>query len=162
MRSAAILLACAAVTLWLGGLLALFVFVQALFSTDRVLAAQAAPLLFRVFQMYQIILFAVSLVAMAIWRRVAPGRAVSWTLTLIIAAGACAILHAAIISPPMHELTAAGQSAGPEFRRLHRYSMLLFTTEGMILTAAACLLPQAIIGSSPPPRQRTSSGTAAG
>src|SRR5262247_3889665 len=101
MRSLLILVSAAALTLWLGGIVALFIFVQGLFSTDRVVAVQAAPILFAVFEVYQLILFAVAALALAAWRMVAPARAVSWVLSLVIIAGAAAVAHRGVVSPRM-------------------------------------------------------------
>ena len=49
-------------SLWLGGLVTLFVCVVMLFKTDRAIATQAAPHLFLAFERYQLIVAAVKTV----------------------------------------------------------------------------------------------------
>lgn len=151
MRSALTIVHAAALTLWLGGLVALFIFVQVLFKTDRAVAANAAPILFRTFEVYQLGLLVIALLSLLAWRMLACSRWKKWMTVLVVLAGAMAVAETAFVSSRMRtlmaggpEATAAGTDAGAEFRRLHGYSMMLYSGETILLAIAACLLPSAI------------------
>lgn len=138
------LVTCAAMTLWLGGLIALFTFVQAMFNTDRATAANAAPILFRVFEIYQLGLFVVAIVAQIGWRLISCSRSKKWITALLMLAGLLAVIETAFVSSRMRAMMSGEQPGGEEFRRLHSYSMMIYSTETLLLAAAACLLPAAI------------------
>lgn len=149
MRAALTILHAAALTLWLGGLVTLFLFVQVLFKTDRALAASAAPILFRAFELYQLGLLVIALLSLMGWRLLVCSRCKKWMMALVLVAGALAVVQTAWVSARMRALTAGGQAAaspdaGAEFRRLHGYSMVLYSGQTVLLAAAACLLPSAI------------------
>jgi hypothetical protein len=144
MRHVLTILTCAALTLWLGGLVALFVFVQMLFNTDRATAANAAPILFRAFEIYQLALFVVAIVALVAWRLIACSRAKKWMTALVVLAGLLAVVQTAAVSSRMRAMVSGEERGGEAFRRLHAWSMVLYTGETVLLAAAACLLPAAI------------------
>src|SRR3954467_13843754 len=56
------------IVLWLGGLVALFLFVSAMFRHDRTVAIQGAPVLFYTFSMFQMIVAPIGLIALFFWR----------------------------------------------------------------------------------------------
>lgn len=138
------LLTCAATTLWLGGLVALFVFVQVLFKADRATAANAAPVLFRAFEIYQLGLFVVAILALVAWRTISCSRSKKWMTGLILLAGLLAVVETAFVSARMRAMMSGEEAGGEGFRRLHAYSMMIYSTETILLAAAACLLPAAI------------------
>jgi hypothetical protein len=167
-RQVIIIIFGAALTLWLGGLLALFIFVQSLFNADRAVAVQAAPILFRVFELYQLGLAGVALISLIGWRLLVCSRPKRWMLALVLLAVALSVAEMVLVSSRMRAILAGGQTSGAEFRKLHGYSMMIYSTETILLAAAACLFPAAIraeaefgprLTSSPP--LRTSPETAA-
>jgi hypothetical protein len=132
--------------LWLGGLIALFLFVQTLFRQDRPVAVEAAPRMFAAYQMFQLAVGAVALVAVVAWRLVEPRRALTGIFSLFAVAALGAVLLSTLIMPRMEKIRAAGQSSGPEFRQLHGRSMVLYLGETAALLAAGTLLPAAMRG----------------
>ena len=153
MRSTLTIVFCAALTLWLGGLVALFIFVQAMFNANRAVAVEAAPMLFNVFEKYQLILFAIAMISVIAWRLIIGcSTAKRWIMLMVILAGSLAIVQTAFVSSRMTAIRQSGQSGDgeldgdfrAEFRRLHGYSMMIYVSQTALLAAAACLLPAAI------------------
>jgi hypothetical protein len=143
MRYGLSLLALLAWALWLGGLITLFISVNHLFAVNRPIAVQAAPEIFNIFERYQIILAAVALLLTAIWRLTTPRKLHTALFFLFALASVGTIVSAAMISPKMQAIRLAGQSSGPEFRKLHGFSMMVYMSEaallligGFVLTAA--------------------------
>jgi hypothetical protein len=156
LRTIAAALVCIAWGLWFGGLGAIFLFVTRLFHVDRDLAIKTAPQLFLVFEKYQIVLAAASLLGAVAWRVLLPsGRATTlfWMLAL---AAAMAAIGPMLVTDRMLRLWAGGQSASPQFHRLHGWSMLLFSVQGLVLLATGLLLPWAM--SARPPVSPRSGG----
>lgn len=152
---------CFAWALWLGGLIALFLFVQTLFARNRPLAVQAAPVLFLAFERYELFLGALALVATIGWRLAVPSRALTLLLVMLVLAAAGAIVSSITITGPMEQLRAIGQSDSAEFKRLHGYSMMVYVSQAALLAIAGLLLPGALrtpgaTGASHPPHQTTS------
>lgn len=144
MRKLLTIIFSAALTLWLGGSIALFLFVQTMFRNDRAIAVNAAPMLFRVFESYQLVLLLIAMFSLIAWRLMVCSKAKKWIMALLIVAGICAVVQTAVVSNRMRAILAAGQSAEGEFRRLHGYSMMIYVSQTVVLAAAACLLPAAI------------------
>jgi hypothetical protein len=132
--------------LWLGGLLALFIFVKRLFGYDHDLAAQAAPQLFLVFQKYQLILAAALLAGTVAWRVLRGGRAVVTMFILFgLATAGASVLPMAIVSK-MEVLRAEKRTDSAEFKRLHGESMAVLSGETLMLLVGGCFLPAAMAG----------------
>ncbi len=132
--------------LWFGGLLALFIFVQSMFTSNRDVAVQAAPMLFLVFQKYHLVLAAVALVMTVAWRAIAPSRAVL-VLFVMLSIAACAGVAVALwILGPMEELRRDGMGGSPEFKRLHGRSMMLYVTQAAALLVGGISLVLALRG----------------
>src|SRR5262245_9260876 len=100
--------------LWLGGLIALFVFVQTLFRNDRDVAVLAAPQLFVVYEKYHLILAAVALLTTVAWRISAPSRAVLGAFILLAIAACAGVAVALWFIEPMEALRQQGLSGSPE------------------------------------------------
>jgi len=130
--------------LWIGGLLALFIFVSTLFRNDREIAVQAAPQLFVAFQQYHLILAAIALVAIVAWRIVAPARMVLVMFVLLGLAACCGVAVAIWIIAPMEKLRMEGLGGSPEFKRLHGMSMMLYVGQAGLLLINGIILPFAI------------------
>jgi hypothetical protein len=142
--------------LWLGGLMALFLFVSHLFKVDRPTAVVAAPRMFVAFERYQIMLAVVALAAGAVWwwSSAAPRRALATMFVLFVLATGCATGSSRVITPRMESLRQQGLSGGPEFKRLHGMSMLCYTSAAGLLAINGFLLPAAAATSPRPTRQR--------
>jgi hypothetical protein len=136
-----------ALALWLGGLISLFVFVQHLFKNDRAIAVDAAPMLFRAFETYRLPLLGAAALSIVVWFGVTRSRAAKrWIMALaflVLTADTFAIAQSAFVSRKMHAIPSAERS-GPEFKRLHGFSMMLYTGEAALLAIAAALLPATI------------------
>jgi hypothetical protein len=132
---------CFAWALWLGGLMALFVFVQTLFARSRPVAVQAAPLLFLAFERYELIVGAMALIAAVGWRMKVRSHTLTLLLVLLILAAAGAIVSSITITGPMEQLRLIGQSGSAEFKRLHGYSMMVYVTQAALLAIAGLMLP---------------------
>ena len=126
--------------LWLGGIVALLMLVQHLFKHDRAIAVQAAPVMFVLFEKYQIGLAAIAIGTLLLARQ----RHWRFTLIPISLAAALAVASAAMLTPRIEHLRQAGQSGTPAFRSLHGASMALYSIEvalllTMIVTQAWCV-----------------------
>ena len=138
--------------LWFGGLGALFLFVSYLFVTDRKIAMVAAPKMFAVFETYQLIVAAVALVASAVWRLISPGRAAITFIFMMLAVSAVGtITNALAVRPPLERMRIAGETATPQFARMHKLSERLYSAQAFVLLAAGVVIPVALA----PPRPRS-------
>ena len=137
--------------LWFGGLGALFLFVSYLFVTDRKIAIVAAPKMFAVFETYQLFVAAVALVAAAAWRLMSPGRAAITFIFMMMALSAVGTIASALaIRPPLERMRIEGQTATPQFERLHKISERVYSAQALVLLAAGVVIPIALS----PPRPR--------
>jgi hypothetical protein len=132
--------------LWFGALIALFVFVQTLFSNDRDIAVEAAPQLFMAFQKYHLILASIALMCAVAWRISAPSKPALAIFILLGLAACCGVAVSLWIIGPMNALRESGLGGSDEFKRLHGRSMLLFFGQAFFLLISGCLLPVAIRG----------------
>jgi hypothetical protein len=130
--------------LWFGGLIALFIFVQVLFKSDRAVAVQAAPRMFLAFETYQLVLAAIALVTTAMWRLRAPRAILTTLFALFCIASIAAIVPPIAITPRMEILRIAGQSSSTEFKTLHGRTMIFYMTETISLLVAGLLLPSVL------------------
>jgi hypothetical protein len=144
MRYGLSLIVALAWALWLGGLMTLFITISHLFSVNRPIAVQAAPEIFAVFERYQILLAFVALLFTAIWRLTTPRKFLTALFFLFALASVGTIISSAVVSPKMQTLRMAGQSSGPEFRKLHGFSMIAYTAEAALLFAAGVVLTGAM------------------
>jgi hypothetical protein len=119
--------------LWLGGLLALFLFVVTLFHESHSLAVQTAPRLFHVFEIYQLILAGIALISTFALRRWGAGF-------LFLLATAGAIVSPTVITPHLTRLQEAGLSKSAEFARLHGDSMMIYSGDALVLVFAGIVL----------------------
>jgi hypothetical protein len=130
--------------LWLGGMVALVLFVSALFARDRAVALEAAPRLFVIFGTYQLIISVVAIAAACTWRLIEKRRALSGIIVMLILAGCGAVLLSTMIVPPMEKLRAEGQRESVEFKQLHKRSTRLYLAEMLALIITGCMLPAAM------------------
>lgn len=127
-----------------GGIIALFLFVSTMFRESRPIAVDAAPMLFHVFEHYQLLLAAFALVCLVLWRVLVPARSIMIVFTFMALAAVMAVLSTTLVTPRMETLRRQGQSTSPEFRQLHGRSMLFYTAEAALLLLAGMTLPAAI------------------
>jgi hypothetical protein len=134
-------LVCIAWALWFGGLGALFLFVTRLFIVDRPTALKAAPILFLVFERYQLPLAAAALVGTVCWRILGASARVTVLFVLLAAATVPAALSPILITSRMEQLRLQGQSSSEQFKKLHGISMIVYSGQTLILLAAGLTLP---------------------
>lgn len=121
--------------LWLGGLVALLMFVLRLFEASRPVAVEAAPVLFRTFASYQVL---VGMIACAAGTLLAMStrRRVHAALSLVMIAALSAALLVRGWTHQMESIRHAGQSTGPEFKALHAKTSIAYTgSAGLLLIA---------------------------
>jgi hypothetical protein len=138
------------ISLWLGGLVMIFIAVPTLFHTfaaARPVAGNAAAGIFHAFERYQLVLAAVALAATFGWR-VTSGKRTTMLKTVGFALLSLATVAAAsstiFITPKIDAMRLRGETYGPDFGRLHGISMSLYFTEAVLLLIAAILLPSII------------------
>ena len=127
--------------LWLGGMVALVLFVQVLFAGNRPVALQAAPMLFVAFGRVQILLAAFALIGAFAWWLLTRRRAVMTLFALFAISGVLAAASMMLVTTPMEQLRAQGQRDSLEFKRLHRWSTSLYMGEMLLLLGVGGMLP---------------------
>jgi hypothetical protein len=132
--------------LWFGGMIMLFIAVMRMFAVDpsRELAIRANPVLFHVFERYQLVLAGIALVLIFAWillRR--SGVKIAMFVVLVIASLAASV-SSVWITPRIDRLQAEQRTRTPEFRRAHGQSMGVYTLSALMLLVSGMLLPVAI------------------
>ena len=135
--------------LWFGGIVMVFLAVTSLFQTfapDRTLAGTAAAGVFRRFEIYQLALAAVAIVAAVAWRMVDRSHRArkAAIIALLFLATNTALISTLAISSRIEALRKSHQTDTAEFRRLHGRSMMAYTGEAAFLLAAGLVLPSAL------------------
>jgi hypothetical protein len=136
-------------SLWLGGLIALFIAVTSLFSTfadDHALAGVAASGIFWRFNRYQLVLAALALIGSFAWRVASGKSSVTVLFTFFALASFATIMVAGIIIPRLESLRLEHQTHTPEFVRLHGISMLFYLAETICLLIGGLMIPTLIRG----------------
>jgi hypothetical protein len=144
MRTLLAIVTLVAWSLWFGGSVAMFIFVQTLFRNNRAVAIEAAPMMFRVFAMYQIVLAGVAVISVGIWRLASKRAVLTTTFWLLALASAGVVATGAYITPRMERMRLQGQSSSPEFRKLHGVSMVVYLGQTGVLLVTGMLLPFAV------------------
>ena len=129
--------------LWLGGMVALIVFVQTLFVRNRPVALEAAPMLFVAFERVQLVLAAAAVVGTFCWWLLTRRRAVMVLFALLAISGAIAAMSTTLNTAPMEVLRARGMRESAEFKRLHRRSTTMYMAEMVLLLGAGAILARA-------------------
>jgi hypothetical protein len=135
---------CIVWALWLGGLGAIFLFVTRLFLVDHDLGAQAAPVLFLVFEKYQLFLAGVALLGTAGLRIAYRSGGASRLFCYFALAAALAAFEPLAITPKIEALRQEGLTHTPDFQRLHGEASTVYVVETLILLAAGFAIPAAI------------------
>ena len=129
-------------SLWFGGIIALFIFVQTLFARlPRETFITAAPHLFFAFERYQLALAAIALIVTGVeWLTQVKGARILFVL--LTAATLLAVVETAVITPHIERLRMSAQISTPEFRRWHGISMGGYLIEAIVLLWAGFVLMQ--------------------
>ena len=130
--------------LWFGGLITLFLSMTALFGADHDLAVRAAPILFRRFEFYQLILAGSAIAAALVWRRTARSGARLVILVAFVLAGIGSTVAREAITPRLEALVLSGQGKSAQFMSLHGTSMLIYLANTAALAIAGLALPAAM------------------
>lgn len=124
--------------LWLGGMMSLFLFVMRLFTTNREVATEAAPVLFQAFASYQLIVgmtacAAGTLLALATRRKLVAAM----SLLMIVSLALAMVLRSWTIE--LRTLNRNVPEGVARFQALHKNTTRVYS-------ASACLLAVAGIG----------------
>jgi hypothetical protein len=115
--------------LWLGGLIALFIFVLTLFHEDHALAVQTAPRLFHVFEYYQLVLAAAAILSAIVQRATLPAM-------LFCLATVGAVVSPLVITPKIMQMQRLGLTHTQRFGKLHGESMMVYMGDTVLVLAA--------------------------
>lgn len=125
MRNLVLRLCLLLVGLLLGGGVMLLVGVQAMFTKNRDVAVEAAPILFDVFQYVAIGLSGLALLGLLFCFKV-RGMGVKFAAFLMLIATGAAGYLVGYIMPTMDRLRATGESGSDAFKNLHGQSMIVY------------------------------------
>lgn len=123
-------------SLWLGGLVALVIFVSSLFAFDRALAVGAAPRLFHVFERYQIGLAVATTVLIAGWQALRGSRLKVAAFVLTLIADVLAALQIAWVTPTINATRGVDP---PKFDRFHHLATQNYSAITLLILAAGVL-----------------------
>ena len=129
--------------LWFGGLIMLFIAVSSLFSefpAHHEIAGQGAAHIFRIFNRYQIVLAAVTLLA-AFACRPSGGSWATNVLLTALAAAVMALVWSVWLASKIEAIRLHGDTHSAEFAHLHGWSMGLSSLESLFLLAAGFVVP---------------------
>jgi hypothetical protein len=148
-------LALIAWSLWLGGLVLLFVVVQTLFATEpRDTFIEVAPRIFLAFERYQLLLAGLALLGTFGWRLANPSLGIGALFTLFAAATVGALASTLLITPRLEDLRLHDQLQSPQFARLHGISMCVYVAQVILLAIAGFVATSQLRPPSlQPPRQ---------
>jgi hypothetical protein len=127
--------------LWFGGQVTLVILIVTLFRSDRSTAVRAGPVLFHVFERYQLGVAVVAIAAAAGLMLVQRRRLLLGILACSVLAAVGGVVSVTTVTPKMEALWSEGRSEGPEFQQLHRQSSNLYRGELLLLLAVGCMLP---------------------
>lgn len=141
--------------LWLGGLATLFMLVTRLFKEHNDLFHQAAPVIFQMFEQYQIVVAGVALVVSFVFflAEKRASRLVLFILFSVSAGGS--VVNSVILTPAMEKIRLDGGAGSPAFMKLHGESMLIYLSELVLLVIGGWVIAKASI---PLPRIPRSEG----
>jgi uncharacterized membrane protein len=129
-------------SLWLGGLVTLFMSVSAVFGafTERATAGTAAAAMFARFEVYQLILAAVlTACAGAVWAITRSRMRLAFLVCVVLAGLLGAVSHFSI-SARLNTMRDQQLTATPEFKRLHGMSMLVYVSQTAVLAVGAVVV----------------------
>jgi hypothetical protein len=135
--------------LWFGAIVMVFVTVTSLFSTfadQRQVAGAAAAGVFKRFEVFELVVAPVALLATLILRGLTAGRrsATFVALLLALATAGTSASHF-YLTPRIDELRRQGvPSSSEQFKSLHGQSSMVYASQAVVLLAAGLLLPGAI------------------
>jgi len=165
MRYLVATLAVLATALWLGGLVALFLFAPAIFKAfgpdERAIAGKATSTMFVVFAKYQLVLAGVALIAAFLgYLQRRTGLLIALFVCFALATIG-AVANNVLVIPPMESLRLNGESTSPQFKKLHGISMGVSLGITIAVAIAAVLLPAACRALLPPRRDDSLAPSAA-
>ena len=131
--------------LWTGGVIALFLFVTAMFYAafpdDRANAARAAQAAFLRFGRYQLALAAIAVLLSIAWMSQRRPRSRARTALLVLTLLTTALAAATyLITLKVIDLSHQGQTNTTFFKQLHGWSMTVFMAEALLLLVCGAVL----------------------
>jgi hypothetical protein len=130
--------------LWFGGTIALFIFVSALFRQSRELAIQTTPVLFITFERYHLVLAALAGMMAGAWLAQSRTRMKTALFVLVFLAAVAASISAGVVTPRIMALRQQNQIQSVEFKRFHGISMMVYSSEAVMLLIAGIVLAVAM------------------
>lgn len=130
--------------LWFGGVLTLFLAVTAIFAAfpgQRSVAGDAARYVFHIFNLYQLALGGVALLATFAWCLLGKGKLKLGLFLLFSLTTFAACVITMYVAPQIERMHEKGLANTPEFMRMHGYSMVLYLGEAIMLLIAGLFLP---------------------
>ena len=112
-----------------------------LFSHNRGVALDATPLLFHVFERYQLALAAVALLTLVLWRSSGRRRTKTLAVAATLLATGLAFLQIAVITPT---ITATQNTDRPKFDTYHHLASANYTTVAVLVMVGLVLSLTAI------------------
>ena len=144
------IIATVAWSLWLGGIVAMFLFINRLFESmkvdHRAVFDLVAPQQFTMAERYDLVIGALALVSTFALRVLSPSRSATALFVLLLLAGALAVCKPLFITPRMLALLQPGVPPPEEFKKLHGLSMMSGTLEAILLLAGGALIPRVLQG----------------
>jgi hypothetical protein len=142
MRYLASLLLTLSSALWLGLLVALFLFAPAIFQAfgaDKALAGKATSAVFVKFAQAQLALSAAGLLGafLAYVHQKRPAYVALFTLFAVSCVGA--VVYKMLLVPRMEELRIAGQGSSETFKKYHGITMIVSTATALLMLTATVL-----------------------
>ncbi len=141
MRSVLHFIILTAWALWLGGVVACFVFALNLFNTHRDIAGEANSAMFVVFGKYELVLAAVALAAAGLTLVTYPSKPIVILVATLVISGAMGTTAGLGLTPRMEILRTENKTHTDEFKTLHKKSMMAMVMQtGMLLLSGGVLL----------------------
>ena len=125
---------------WFGGVMALFLFVTALFRQNRTVALNATPIIFVTFERYHLILAAAALVSCGVWMGTAPIKIKTAVFAMLAIAAVVASASAGVITPRIIALRKENRVNTPEFKKMHGLANALYMSEALALLGAGVMI----------------------
>ncbi len=141
MRNVFVYLLGLTIALWLGGLIALFIFVSTLFVNDRATAVLAAPQLFHSFDRYQLMVAGVAIVCAIGWRFYACSIVKKVMMGALLVAASLGVVEIAYIAPHLDGSRVVDHDT---FQRYHAIARWAYEAAAALVMVAGGLYVRAL------------------
>jgi hypothetical protein len=126
-------------SLWFGGMIAMILFVINLFGESRDLGTHAAPVLFRVFSIYQILLGMVACASGSILTLLTRRKSLAAAnLIMVLALAVAMVIRWWTVQ--MLQMIATKETSGPEFAAFHHKTSAAYSLAAALLLIGGIVL----------------------